>query len=75
MTTKKPRTSVRASLPLGFWDTSAIIPLCCRQTISTAARRIIRSHGAQIIWWGTSIEASSAIYRLAREGGLKFHEI
>jgi predicted nucleic acid-binding protein len=74
MGTERPRKRDRAKLPLGFWDTSAIIPLCCRQTISMAARQVMRSHGAQIVWWGTHIEAVSAIYRLAREGGLKLNE-
>lgn len=74
MATERPRKRGRSKLPLGFWDTSAIIPLCCRQMISTAARQVMRSHGAQIVWWGTHIEAVRAIYRLAREGGLKLTE-
>ena len=75
MATKKPRTGARPSLPLGFWDTSAIIPLSCRQTNSTVARRVMRAHGAQIVWWGASVEAVSAIYRLGRDGGLKVNEV
>ena len=74
MPTKRPAKGRRARVPLGFWDTSAIIPLCCRQMISTAARQVMRSHGAQIVWWGAGIEAVSAIYRLAREGGLRLKE-
>jgi len=74
MTTKKRRVAARAQPPLAFWDTSAIIPLCCQQPKSTAARQTARSHGAQIVWWGAGVEAFSAIYRLTREGGLTAKE-
>lgn len=68
MLTKKPRPTTPPVA--AFWDASAIIPLCCQQSQSAAARRAARIYNAQIVWWGTSIEAFSAIYRLTRDGGL-----
>ena len=57
-----------------FWDASAIIPLCCQQPQSAAARRAARIYNTQIVWWGTSVETFSAIYRLTRDGGLTAKE-
>lgn len=67
MPTKKPRTTQPVA---AFWDASAIIPLCCQQPQSAAARRAARIYNTQIVWWGTSVETFSAIYRLTRDGGL-----
>lgn len=64
MPTKKPRSTTQPVA--AFWDASAIIPLCCQQPQSAAAR----IYNAQIVWWGISIETFSAIYRLMRDGGL-----
>jgi uncharacterized protein len=70
MKTKKRRSPSRAKPVPAFWDSSAIIPLCCQQPQSTAARRSARVYDTQIVWWGTSVETFSGIYRLTREGGL-----
>jgi len=56
-------------LPLAFWDTSAIVPLCGRQRESGRARQASRSYG-MVVWWATTVEAASALFRLRREGGL-----
>lgn len=53
-----------------FWDTSAIVPLCCRQDDSQAARRLLRQHPRAVVWWGTPVEAVSSFNRLVREGKL-----
>jgi predicted nucleic acid-binding protein len=53
-----------------FWDTSAIVPLCCRQDDSQVARRLLRRYARAVVWWGMSVEAMSAFNRLAREGKL-----
>ncbi len=74
MKTKKPRPLARAQPIPAFWDSSAIIPLCCHQPQSTAARQSARIYNTQIVWWRTSIEAFSAIYRLTREAGLTAKE-
>jgi len=74
MKTKKPRSPTRAQSAPAFWDSSAIIPLCCQQPQSPPARRSARVYDTQIVWWGTSVEIFSGIYRLTREGGLTVKE-
>jgi predicted nucleic acid-binding protein len=51
-----------------FWDTSAIVPLCCHQDASHELRRLARRIKRVVAWWGTSVEARSAFSRLMREG-------
>jgi len=51
-----------------FWDTSAIVPLCCQQDASQEMRRIARRIKRVAAWWGTSVEARSAFSRLVRDG-------
>ena len=60
-------------LPLAFWDTSAIVPLCGLQQESGRARQVSRAYG-MVVWWGTSVEATSAFCRLKREGSLTARE-
>lgn len=47
-----------------FWDTSAIVPLCCRQAASVRARQLRRSYARVAVWWGCPVEAQSALQRL-----------
>ncbi len=51
-----------------FWDTSAIVPLCCHQTASLQAHQLARQCRRIIVWWVTSVEAHSALSRLLRDG-------
>ncbi|HUI43389.1 MAG TPA: type II toxin-antitoxin system VapC family toxin [Terriglobia bacterium] len=53
-----------------FWDTSALVPLCCRQTESADARLLARRYHRMVVWWGTRVEAFGALARLKREGAL-----
>jgi hypothetical protein len=55
---------------VAFWDTSAIIPLCCWQPETGESRRLRREFQRVIVWWGTPVEARSALARLVREGHL-----
>jgi predicted nucleic acid-binding protein len=55
---------------MAFWDTSAIIPLCCWQPDTAESRRLRREFKRTIVWWGAGIEARSAFARLVREGHL-----
>ena len=59
--------TVRQQTEIAFWDTSAIVPLCCRQESTNAARRLAREHKKMVVWWGASVEAQSAFYRLLKE--------
>jgi uncharacterized protein len=59
---RKPRPAMTA-----FWDTSALVPLCCFQPQSAQARQAARTYSRQVVWWGTVIEAVSSLNRLTRE--------
>lgn len=49
-----------------FWDTSAIVPLCCFQKKSQELRQLRRKYGV-VAWWASSIEGKSALKRLLQE--------
>jgi uncharacterized protein len=56
---------------IAFWDTSAIVPLCCAQAGSTTrSRALLRRFKKPVIWWGTTVEVHSALARLRLEGDL-----
>ena len=55
---------------VAFWDTSAIVPLCCAQAFSAKARALRRKFPHVTIWWGTTVEVHSALNRLVQEGKL-----
>lgn len=57
-----------------FWDTSALVPLCCYQPQSAQARQAARTYSRQVVWWGTVIDAVSSLNRLTREGTLNAKE-
>jgi uncharacterized protein len=57
-----------------FWDTSAIVPLCCFQEFTFAARSTRRQYDLSVVWWGTPVEIYSSIDRLNREGALTAEE-
>lgn len=57
-----------------FWDASAIVPLCCSQPASVQGRRLRRELKRMVVWWGTPLEARSALARLVREGHLSVEE-
>jgi len=53
-------------IDLAFWDTSAIVPLCCFQDKSRMLRTLRRKYEV-VAWWATSIEAQSALKRLVSQ--------
>ena len=55
---------------MAFWDSSAVVPLCCAQVATAQGRRLRRELDRMVVWWGTPIEARSAFARLVREGQL-----
>lgn len=50
-------------ISLAFWDTSAIVPLCCFQTKSQQLRQIRRKYEV-VASWISLIEGNSALKRL-----------
>lgn len=65
MKSRIPPTAMAA-----FWDTSAIVPLCCFQPATAPARRIARLCARQIVWWVTPVEVVSSLARLLRDNHL-----
>jgi len=65
----------RQSIVTAFWDTSAIVPLCCFQNVSSKARQAARTYNRQVVWWVTPVEVKSAFQRLVREGNISPQEI
>jgi predicted nucleic acid-binding protein len=57
-----------------FWDTSAIVPLCCFQPQTSQSRQAARHYARQVVWWATPIEAISSFNRLVRNGDLTGQE-
>lgn len=53
-----------------FWDTSAVVPICVRESNSTSARELLVEDASVVVWWGTRTECVSALMRRTREGGL-----
>ncbi len=68
MPTAKSSSKAAPKIERAFWDTSAIVPLCCHQDASPEVRRIARRIKRVVAWWGTTVEARSAFSRLVREG-------
>lgn len=61
---------------IAFWDTSAIVPLCCAQAGPTnRSRALLRQFRKLVIWWGTTVEVYSALARLRQEGALAGREL
>lgn len=50
----------------GFWDASAIVPLCVPAQSSGTGRRLLREYPL-VVWWGTTLEVISALARLRRQ--------
>lgn len=54
----------------GFWDSSALVPLCVRQTASQSFRRLWRQSSRVVVWSGGVVEIRSALARLHRENAM-----
>lgn len=55
---------------IAFWDTSAVLPLCCSQVFTTQSKKWRRKYPKIVVWWGTSVEIRSGLARLKRGGDL-----
>ncbi len=51
-----------------FWDTSALLPLLLGEEGHAEVRAILTSDDAMVLWWGSKVEAASAVARLERAG-------
>ena len=59
------RTGKPVRRHLAFWDASALVPLCVRQSITPRVVSLYKSYEA-VVWWATPVEIASALARLAR---------
>jgi predicted nucleic acid-binding protein len=50
-----------------FWDSSAIIPLCLKETTSEAIKGLMKGDEDAVVWWTTQVECVSALSRRRRE--------
>jgi uncharacterized protein len=62
MARRKRKPVMRLS---AFWDTSALVPLCVRQSTTPRAVALYKSCDA-VVWWTTPVEIASALARLMR---------
>lgn len=53
-----------------FWDASAVIPLCVRESQSLLVKKIAEEDGAIVVWWTTPVECYSAFARRRRDDTL-----
>jgi len=56
-----------------FWDSSAVVPLVCRERQSASCRSWLRSDEVMIVWAFAACEVISALARKRREGALDAH--
>lgn len=53
-----------------FWDTSCVVPLLLVERSTRALTSVLMGSAGMCVWWGTRVEAVSALSRRAREGAL-----
>ncbi len=58
-----------------FWDSSAILPLIVEERTSDQASRYYDAFPALVVWWGASVECSSALARLERDGAIDTRDL
>ena len=53
-----------------FWDSSAVIPLCFKESESEVIQELVRADSDMVVWWTTRVECVSALSRRLREGSI-----
>lgn len=53
-----------------FWDSSAIVPLCVNEPVTSTVKAILAKDPYAVVWWATRTECLSALARQTREGGV-----
>ena len=59
------RTRILVARPSAFWDASALVALCVRQSITPQVIQLYQQYEV-IVWWATPVEMASALARLLR---------
>ena len=68
------RTRRQVDRVAAFWDASALIPLCVRQTLTPRARSLYNEYEVTV-WWATPVEVASALARLLRTQQINAKEL
>ncbi len=53
-----------------YWDSSALLPLVVKEAATAQVQALLAQDGDVLTWWGSRVEAHSALARLARDGQL-----
>jgi len=53
-----------------FWDSSAIVPLCLRESNTGMMKSLLETDEGIVVWWAIRVECLSALTRRQREGTL-----
>ncbi len=53
-----------------FWDSFAVIPVRVTEIQSAPMAALLRTDPGLALWWASSVECQSAVYRRHREGEL-----
>ena len=59
---------------MSFWDSSALLPLVVHEPASVSLRRLARTQGPMVVWWGSLVECASALERWRCAGQVKHAE-
>ncbi len=54
-----------------YWDSSALLPLVVLERTSGTMQGLLTADRDVLTWWGSRVEAASALSRLGREGALE----
>lgn len=54
-----------------FWDTSALVPLVVHEEKTSEVEALLSSDPEMVLWWGSTVECTSALARADREGELR----
>lgn len=57
-----------------YWDASAVVPLLVRQANTTFVTKLRAADPSLSVWWGTTVECSSALARLLRDSAIERRE-
>lgn len=53
-------------IPVAFWDSSALVPLCVQQQPTPQALQLLSRYRVAV-WWSTQVEIASALAHLHRQ--------
>lgn len=58
-----------------FWDTSALVPLFIEEALTHSLHLLLQNDQSMALWWGTKLEAASALARGVRNGFLNNSDV